>query len=74
MSTKLRIMVPMSIKEQIHRLVDSLPDGKESETIEELQYRLYVLEKIRRGEEQLDRGEGVPHDEVMRRLARWLND
>jgi predicted transcriptional regulator len=29
---------------------------------------LLILEKIEEGLEELDRGEGVPHDEVRRRL------
>ena len=61
---------PMSIKEQLHRLVDSLPEDKDLEAIEEMQYRLYVLEAVRKGTGQLDRGEGITTDELKQRLAR----
>jgi predicted transcriptional regulator len=41
-------------------------------TIEDVQYELYVFERIRRGIEAADRGELVPHDEVKRRMQKWL--
>ena len=63
----------MSIKEQIHRLVDSLPEERER-LVEELQYRLYVLEKIENGMRELDQGRGVSHEDAQRELAKWLTD
>lgn len=59
----------LNVKEQVRTVLDQLPDDC---SVEDVQYRLYILDKIRRGEEQLDRGEGVPHDEVKRRLSKWL--
>lgn len=67
-------MSSMTIKEQIHRLVDSLPDDADIDAVEEMHHRLYVLEKVRKGLDELDRGEGIPHDEVKQRLAEWLTD
>ena len=37
-------------------------------TVDDAIARLVVLEKIEKGLAQLDRGEGIPHDEVKRRL------
>jgi predicted transcriptional regulator len=60
------------LKEQIRRLVDSLPDDDSDATLEELQYRLYVLEKARRGAASIDAGKGVSHEQVLQRLQPWL--
>lgn len=62
----------MSIKEQIQRIVDSMEE--QPDFIEELQYRLYVLEKIEKGTRQLDAGEGISHEQARAELAKWLTD
>ena len=59
----------MTAKEVIRRLLDGLPDNA---TIEDVQYQIYVLQKIRAGEEDYQSGRTVPHDEVMKDLARWV--
>ncbi len=59
-----------NVKEQVRSLLDQLPDNC---TLDDLQYHLYVLEKIRGGEESLERnGGGIPQDEVKRRAGEWL--
>lgn len=34
--------------------------------------RLYLLYKVQRGISQLDAGQGIPHEEARRRMAKWL--
>lgn len=41
-------------------------------SIEDIEYHLYVLQKIRAGEEATSARKVVPHEEVMRELAEWL--
>jgi len=41
---------------------------------EEMPYRAYVLDAIRRGSEEIDRGEAIDHEEVKCRLAKWLEE
>jgi predicted transcriptional regulator len=60
----------MTLKEELHALIDKLPDDA---SIEDVQYRLYVLDTIKRGEEAIDRGEGLTPDEAKARLAKWLS-
>ncbi len=56
-------------KEQIIELVRSMPnDVTVDEVIEELYFKLQVDQ----GLAELDRGESLPHDEVERRLSKWL--
>jgi hypothetical protein len=58
----------VSIKAEVAALLERLP---EESTLEEIQYHLYVLEKVHRGLEQIDRGEGIPHAEAVARLRKW---
>lgn len=59
----------MGAKEAVMKLLETLPDDA---TIEDIQYHLYVLQKIRAGQEAADAGDLISHDEVMRDLAKWL--
>lgn len=59
----------MTTKEVVLKLIQSLPDDA---SIEDIQYHLYVLQKIQAGEEDVETGRVVPHEEVMRDLSRWL--
>jgi hypothetical protein len=56
-------------KHEVEKLLRSLPDDC---TLEDVQYHLYVLEKIRRGEKRVE-GEGtLSQEEVEKRMATWL--
>ncbi|MBU4272360.1 MAG: hypothetical protein KKE86_11090 [Planctomycetes bacterium] len=56
-------------KETLQQMLVELP---EEVNVDSLVEKLYLLEKIEQGERQLARGEGVPHEEVERRLEKWL--
>ena len=56
------------IKESVIKLVESLPDDS---TIEDIQYHLYVREKVLRGSQAIDDGRVQSHEEVGRRLDQW---
>ena len=56
-------------KDEVRELLDNLPDDA---SLEDIQYHLYVLQKIRMGEEAAHAGMVIPHEEVMRELAEWL--
>lgn len=58
-------------RQQAIALIAALPDDV---PIDEIQYRLHVLEHIRAGIADLDAGTGIPHDEVSAGFARWLDD
>jgi hypothetical protein len=61
----------MNVKEQLHKLVDELPDD---DAVEEMQYRLYVLRKLQRGLDSIDNGRGIEHQQVVERMKRWLRE
>ena len=58
-----------TVKEDIESLLERLPD---SCTIEDVQYHLYILEKIRRGGESAEAGRVVTQEEVEERFSEWL--
>ena len=51
------------------RMVEAIRELPADATVEDAIERLVFLARIEEGLAQLDRGEGVPHDEVKRRLG-----
>jgi predicted transcriptional regulator len=58
-------------KDEVRKLLDRLPDVA---SFEDIQYQVYVLDEITRGAGEIDRGEGVEHEEAKRRLGKWLGE
>ena len=56
-------------KEEIQRLIASLPDDA---TYEDAQYALYVRERIERGQREVAEGKVLDEAEVEARLKLWL--
>ena len=56
-------------KEEVEALLSKLPDDC---SIEDIQYHLYVLEKVRNGLEAADSQGPVPQVEVEQRLGKRL--
>ena len=59
----------MTEKEIVLKTVRELPDDR---SIDETVDRIEFLAAVRKGLDQLDRGEGIPHDEIKKQLASWL--
>lgn len=57
-------------KQEAERLLRHLPDDS---TLEDIQYHLYVLEKIRHGRADVAAGRTYTNEEAKKRLGRWLN-
>jgi predicted transcriptional regulator len=57
-------------KEQVQQLLSALP---EDATLEDIQYHIYVRQKIEQGLADVEAGRVVSHAEVQRRLAKWLS-
>jgi hypothetical protein len=67
----LSTMSNMTVKEQLHKLVEELPD---EDPVEEMQYRLYVMRKVEKGLKSIDEGRGIEHAEVVERMKRWVQE
>jgi hypothetical protein len=55
-------------KQDIESLIQRLPDDC---SIEDVQYHLYILEKIRRGVESAEAGRVKTQEEVEERFSQW---
>jgi predicted transcriptional regulator len=59
----------MTEKEIVIETIRSLPDNC---SLDEIAERIEFMAAVRKGLDQLDRGEGIPHEEVKKQLASWL--
>lgn len=62
-------MSTATAKQDVERLLERLPD---TSTLEDIQYHLYVLEKIQRGRADIADGRSYTAAQARERLARWL--
>ena len=58
-------------KEAVRKMLDEIP---EDATFEDIQYHLYVLEKVRNGLEAADAEGAIPQAEAEERLSKWLTE
>ncbi|CAN5866577.1 hypothetical protein BH18ACI4_BH18ACI4_06860 [soil metagenome] len=58
-------------KEEVEALLDKLPDYC---SLEDIQYHLYVIEKVRNGLEVADSQGALSQEEVERRSSKWLTE
>lgn len=61
----------MNAKQEVRTLLDKLPDNC---SIEDIQYHLYVLEKVHRGLEDAELGKTISQEEAEARLGKWLTE
>lgn len=59
-----------TVKDEVRSVLEKLPDDC---TLEDVQYHLYVIEKIKRGIERAEKEGVVPQKEVEKRLGKWLD-
>lgn len=57
-------------KDEVKQIIDNLPDDC---SIEDIQYTLYVRKKIQRGLDDLEKNKILTHEEMEKRMSRWLN-
>jgi predicted transcriptional regulator len=60
----------VAVKEQVIDLVRNLPDEV---TVDDIMRELYFKIQVDKGLKELDEGKGIPHEEVERRLSKWLS-
>ena len=58
----------MTIKEEAIRAISSLPDNA---LIDEAMYRLYVIDKVSRGQSAVKENRTVTTDELLREIESW---
>jgi hypothetical protein len=58
-------------KEEIRKLLDTLPDDA---TWDDVQYSIYVRERVDRGRREADQEKLLDQGEVEARMKRWLDE
>ena len=56
-------------KDQVQQILGMLP---EDASLEDIQYHIYVRQKIEQGLADVEAGRVLSHAEVQQRLAKWL--
>ena len=56
-------------KEETRKILEALPDGA---TWEDIQYSIYVRERIERGQLEAEQEQLIDQEEVEVRMDRWL--
>ena len=59
----------MTIKELAKKVIDTLPDEA---NMDEIIHALYIKAKFDHGIDQIDKGEGISHDEAKKRMREWV--
>ena len=58
-------------KEELRKMLDSLPNDA---NWEDIQYSIYVRERIERWRREADEGKLIDQEEIERRMKRWLDE
>ena len=61
----------VAAKQEAQNMIQSLPDNC---TYEDIQYHLYVAEKIKNGINRANNGEVSSHKDAKKRMAKWLSN
>ena len=64
--TKSKVISP---KKKAAKLLKDLPDDC---SYEDIQYHLYVIQKIERGLKEAESGKGYTTEQVRKKLSKWL--
>jgi predicted transcriptional regulator len=57
------------VKQQVIQMIETLP---EESTVDDIMAELYFRQQVDIGLKELDEGKGIPHEDVEKRLSRWL--
>ena len=60
-----------SAKEEVRRILELIPDNA---SFEDIQYHIYVREKIERGLEDVQNGKLLSQEEVEQRMRQWIGE
>ena len=58
-------------KEEIRKILDALPDDA---TWEDVQYSIYIRERVERGKAEAAEGKLTDQDQIETRMNRWLDE
>jgi hypothetical protein len=68
----MRLKIHISTMTQKELVLDAISELPDEASLDDIAERVEFLAAIQKGLDQLDRGEGIPHEEIKRQLATWL--
>ena len=57
------------VKQKVIQMIQTLPDEV---TVDDIMAELYFKVQVDAGLKELDEGKAIPHEEVEKRMSRWL--
>ncbi len=57
-----------TLKKEALRALASLPD---TANVDDMMYRLYVIDRIRKGEKNIAEGKTISHEKLVKKSAKW---
>lgn len=57
------------VKQQVIEMIQHLPDEV---SLDDIMAELYFKLQVDSGLKELDKGKGIPHEEVEKRMSKWL--
>lgn len=57
-----------SVKEEAIKMISSMPEPVD---IDEIMYRLYVIDKIRKGRDAAEKGDTITIDALKKEIEQW---
>jgi hypothetical protein len=64
-------MAIANVKQEVRHLLDQLPDDV---SLEQIQYHLYVRQKIEHALQEADAGNVISQEEAEERMAKWIGE
>jgi len=61
----------LTAKEEVQSLLNKLPENC---TLEDIQYHLYVVEKVKRGTERAEAEGVIDQEDVERKFREWVTE
>ena len=58
----------LAIKQEALRIINALPDDTD---IEEIMYRLYIIDKIRKDQQAIEQNQVLRSDELKQEIETW---
>ena len=58
-----------ALKEEVQTMIANLPDDC---TVEDIQYHLYVIEKVQNGMQNIEESKTLTHEEAQKKMSEWL--
>lgn len=56
-------------KTEVRKILDHLPDDA---SFEDIQYHIYVCQKVERGRKDIEEGRVISQEEMEQRMSKWL--